>query len=273
MIGAEEVHSLDGGHAEDVLELDLSPADLEAGEAAHESAEAGAEPVEDMAGLDSLEGDPDGADLESLSGLDSLDGGEQDGAIVSEEELDTLITPVAARQRDRAGGTLLAYSALGAGFAVAGRALSLRLEEGGTLDMLGPLLFAAVIGAFTALGIGVADQADVRIGWRRMFYTTLSGAVVGTLGSFCLVAPMFQARSTFLRLAAFSAAIALVDRLSRRGSAGVMLGALAGFSAGWLTSVAPWIDPYSPAPLAMAATFGLMGISVGMARRIHSPAA
>jgi len=216
-----------------------------------------------------VEGQPGAGDalggveeLEGLEGLD-LDG----GVTVSGDELDTLTAPL-ARAAEGHSRALLAYTALGAGFGVLGRGLSLRLEDALTADSIGALVLAAVIGAFTTLGIGLADQTGLRLGWRRAMYTTVSGAVLGTLGSFCLFVPMFTVRSTFLRLAVYSAAIAGVDAGSQRGTAGAGLSALAGLAAGWLTSVAPWIDPYSPAPLAMGATFGLLGLSLGMARRV-----
>ena len=105
-----------------------------------------------------------------------------------------------------------------------------------------------------------------------MAFTTLSGAVVGTAGSFCLFVPMFHVTNVFLRLVVFSAAIAIVDAVSQRGTAQVALLAAAGLVAGWLTSVVSWLDPYAAAPWAMAVTFGLMGLSVGMARQIAARA-
>jgi hypothetical protein len=206
--------------------------------------------VLDLGGLDSLE--------------DALEGG---GRLLEDAEIDTLCAPVDSAPP---GGSraLLVYTALGAFFAVVGRGVSLRVAEGQLVDALGPLLLAGVVGAFTALGIGVVDHTRVRLGWRKVLYTALSGAVLGTLGSFCLVVPMFHVRSTFLRLLCFSAAIAVVDHRSQRGAAGAAPAALAGLAAGWVSSHAAWIDPYSPAPWAMAATFGLMGLSVGMARKM-----
>ena len=144
----------------------------------------------------------------------------------------------------------------------------------GLFDLLGPLLLACVLGAFTALGIGLADETRLSSNIGRLLYTTLSGAVVGTVGTFSLVAPIFGARIIFLRLVIFSLGVALVGLWLRAGFLQVFVLSATGLVTGYLTSlnaISHWIDPASPAPLAMAVTFGLMGLSVGMSRWMANP--
>jgi hypothetical protein len=178
------------------------------------------------------------------------------------------------RPRTTSSGTLLWYTALGAFCSGLGRYMAYGdSPPSRVLDLAASTTLASVLGACTALGIGLADEAQLRGGTRRIVYTTMSGAIVGTLGSFCLVAPIFGARVIFARLVTFSLGVAIVGSWVDRGPWQVISLLIAGLATGYLTSVgllSRIIDPYSPTPWAMAIFFGLMGMSVGMARIMRS---